>query len=83
MNREEYKNILGRIKGDPDREKQVSQLTRIIPKILMEKDLSDYEAMLLSQEAVDIEHLIGITADEQQKIDRAIFEMFERLLERR
>lgn len=83
MNREEYKNILGRIKGVPDRKKQVSQLTRVIPKILMETDLSDYEAMLLSQEAADIENLIGITADEQKKIDQAIFKMFERLLERR
>lgn len=83
MNREEYKKILARIKGDSDREKQVSQLTRIIPNILMETDLSDYEAMRLSQEAADIENIIGITAAEQQKIDRAIFEMFERLIERR
>lgn len=83
MNREEYKKTLARIKGDPDREKQVSQLTRIIPRILMETDLSDYEAMLLSWEAADIEKLIDITADEHRKIDRAVFEMFERLMERR
>lgn len=83
MNREWYKKTLGRIKGETDRVKQVGQLTRIIPKILMETDLSDYEAMCLSQEAADIENIIGITAAEQQKIDRAIFEMFERLLERR
>lgn len=83
MNREEYKKILARIKGDPDRKKQVSQLTRVIPKILAETDLNDYEAMLLLQEAANIENLIGITAAERQKIDRAIFEMFERLMERR
>ena len=82
MNKEGYKKILARIKGETNREKQVSQLTRIIPKILAETDLNDYEAMLLTQEAANIENLIGITAGERQKIDRAIFEMFERLMER-
>ena len=50
--------------------------------VLAETDLNDYEAMLLTQEAANIENLIGITAGERQKIDRAIFEMFERLMER-
>jgi hypothetical protein len=57
-------------------------LTRIVPKIFTESEINDYESLILSQEVVNIENLIGITAAEQQKIDRAIFEMFERLMER-
>lgn len=83
MKKEGYKKILDRIKGETDRVKQVSQLTRIVPKIFMESEINDYESLALSQEVVNIENLIGITADERQKIDQAVFEMFERLIERR
>lgn len=85
MNKEGYKKILARIKGETDREKQVSQLTRIVPKIFTESEINDYESLVLWQEVVNIERLIldGITADERQKIDRAVFEMFELLMERR
>ena len=82
MNKEGYKNILARIKGETNREKQVSQLTRIVPKIFTESEINDYESLALSQEVVNIERLIGITAAERQKIDQAVFEMFERLMER-
>jgi hypothetical protein len=83
MNKEGYKKILDRIKGETNREKQVSQLTRIVPKIFTESEINDYESLVLSQEVVNIERLIGLTAGEYRKIDRAVFEMFERLMERR
>lgn len=82
MNKEGYEKILRRIKGEPDREKQVRQLTRIVPRIFAESEINDHESLILSEEVVNIENLIGITADERQKIDKAVFEMFERLMER-
>jgi hypothetical protein len=83
MNKEWYKKVLDRIKGEPDREKQIRQLIRIVPKIHTEAELNGNEALALLRETQNIERLIGITSYEQQKINQAVFEMFERLMERR
>lgn len=75
MKKTEYKMIIENIRNCHDRDKVLSKLTRVVPKICTDFEITDGDALDFLKRISEIERKFEMTFEEQEQIDRACMAM--------